>query len=51
VDLKVDDERDDEDFKGFKNDLESSQCVRQVDLCENVVDLHIMREHPNYWKL
>ncbi len=48
MDLKVDDEGDDEDFKGLKNDLESFQCVRQVDLCENVVDLHIMREHLNY---
>jgi hypothetical protein len=51
VDLKVDDERDDEDFKGLKNNLESFQCVRQVNLCENVVDLHIMKEHPNYSEL
>jgi hypothetical protein len=51
--LKVDDERDDEDFKGLKNGLESSQCVCWVDLCENVVDLHIMRKHLNYnyWEL
>jgi len=27
VGLEVDDERDDEDLKGFKNSLESSQCV------------------------
>ncbi len=51
MDLKVDDERDDEDFKGLKNNLESFQCVRQVNLCENVVDLHIMKEHPNYSEL
>jgi hypothetical protein len=44
VGLKVDEERDDEDIKGFKSGLESSQCV-------SVVDLHIMREHPNYWEL
>ncbi len=49
--MKVDDERDDEDFKGLKNNLESFQCVRQVNLCENVVDLHIMKEHPNYSEL
>jgi hypothetical protein len=28
-----------------------SMCVCQVDLCENVFDLHIMRVHPNYWEL
>jgi hypothetical protein len=50
VDLKVDDEGDDEDFNGLKNNLESFQCVRQVNLCQNVVDLHIMNEHPNYWE-
>ncbi len=27
VDLKVDDKGDDEDLKGFKSGLESSQCV------------------------
>ncbi len=27
VDLKVDDEGDDEDLKGFKSGLKSSQCV------------------------
>jgi hypothetical protein len=26
-------------------------CVCQVDLCVNVVHLHIMREHPPYWEL
>ncbi len=26
-------------------------CVCRVDLCANVVDLHIMRKHPNYWEL
>jgi hypothetical protein len=26
-------------------------CVCRVDLCVNVVELHIMREHPNYWEL
>jgi hypothetical protein len=25
-------------------------CVCRVYLCVNVVDLHIMRKHPNYWK-
>ncbi len=48
MDLKVDDEEDDEDLKGFKSGLESSQCVCQVDLCENVVNIHIMKKHPNY---
>jgi hypothetical protein len=24
--------------------------VCQVDSCVNVIDLHIMKEHPNYWK-
>jgi hypothetical protein len=47
VDLKVDDEGDDEDFRGLKSSLKSSQCVYWVGLCENVVDLHIMREHLN----
>jgi hypothetical protein len=23
-------------------------CVCRVDLCVNVVDLHIMKKHPNY---
>jgi hypothetical protein len=49
--LKVDDKRDDEDFRDLKNGLKSSQCVCRVDLCENVVDMHIMREHPNYCEL
>jgi hypothetical protein len=49
VDLKVDDKGDDEDLKDLKSSLESFQCVCRVDLCENV-DLHIMREHPNYWE-
>jgi hypothetical protein len=26
-------------------------CMCWVDLCVNVVNLHIMREHPNYWEL
>jgi hypothetical protein len=26
-------------------------CVCKVDLCVNVVDMHIMRKHPNYWEL
>jgi hypothetical protein len=50
VDLKIDDKRDDEDLKGLKSGLEFSQCVCQVDLCENVVDMHIMKEHHNYWE-
>ncbi len=49
--MKVDDKGDDEDLKGFKSSLESSQCVCQVDLCVNVVDLHIMKRHFNYWEL
>ncbi len=51
MDLKVDDEGDDEDLRGFKSGLESFPCVCQVDLCENVVNLHITREHLNYWEL
>jgi hypothetical protein len=47
VDLKVDDERDDEDIYGVKSGLESFQCVCWVDLCENVVDLHIMKKDFN----
>jgi hypothetical protein len=47
VDFKVDDEGDDENLKGLKSSLKSSQCVCRVDLCENVVHLHIMREHLN----
>ncbi len=23
----------------------------RVDLCVNVIDLHMVREHPNYWDL
>ncbi len=50
--MKVDDEGDDhEDLRGFKNGLEFSQYVCQVDLCVNVVDLPIMKKHPNYWEL
>jgi hypothetical protein len=26
-------------------------CVCHVYLCVNVVELHITREHPNYWEL
>jgi hypothetical protein len=48
VDLKVDDEGDDENLRGLKSGLKSSPCVCQVDLCENVVDMHIMKEHLNY---
>jgi hypothetical protein len=51
VGLKVDDEGDDEDLRGLKSNLQYFQCVCQVDLCVNVVDLHIMREHPNYYEL
>jgi len=47
VDLKVDDEGDDEDIYGVKSNLESFQRVCWVDFCENVVDLHIMREDLN----
>ncbi len=28
-----------------------SPVFSRVDLCVNVIDLHIMREHPNYWDL
>jgi len=28
-----------------------STCVYQFDLCVNVVELHITREHLNYWEL
>jgi hypothetical protein len=49
VDLKVNDERNDEDLRDFKSSLESFQCVCWVDLCVNVVvDMHIMRKHPHY---
>jgi hypothetical protein len=48
VDLNIDDQGHDEDLRGFKNGLKSFQCVCQVDLCVNVVDMPIMREHLNY---
>jgi hypothetical protein len=46
--LKVDDEGDDEDPRDFKSGVESFQCVclRLIRVC--VVDMHIMREQPNY---
>ncbi len=28
-----------------------SPVFSRVDLCVNVIDLHIVREHPNYWDL
>ncbi len=46
--FEVDGEGDDEDLRGPKSGLESSQCVCQVDLCVNVIDLQIMRKHLNY---
>jgi len=49
--LKVDDEANDEDHRGFKSGLSSSQHVCHVYLCVNVVELHITKEHPNYWEL
>jgi hypothetical protein len=51
VDLKVDDEEDDEDIRVSRAVCNLSMCVCWVDLCVNVVDLHIMREHLNYWEL
>jgi hypothetical protein len=48
---KVDDEGDDEDLRDLNNSLESSQCVLLELICVHVVDLHIMRKHPNYWEL
>ncbi len=46
--MKVDDEGDDEDPRDFKSGVESFQCVclRLIRVC--VVDMHIMREQPNY---
>jgi hypothetical protein len=26
-------------------------CVCRIDLCVSVIDLHIMKEHLNYWEL
>jgi hypothetical protein len=34
-----------------KVDYNLFQCVCRVDMYVSVVDLHIMREHPNYWEL
>jgi len=46
--LKVDDEGDDEDPRDFKIGVESFQCVCLGLMCVCVVDMHIMREQPNY---
>jgi hypothetical protein len=48
--LRIDDEGDDEDFKGLKNNLSSFQLVCVMFICVNVVKLHITKEHPNYWE-
>jgi hypothetical protein len=49
--LKVDDKGDDEDPRDLKINEKSSQCVCELELCVNVVDLHIMRKYPNHWEL
>ncbi len=46
--LKVD-KGDDENPMDFKSEI-FSICVCRVDLYVNVVGLHIMKEHPNYWE-
>jgi hypothetical protein len=51
VDLKVNDEGHNEDLKGLKNSLESFNVCVLGDLCVNIVDLHIMGKHLNYWEL
>jgi hypothetical protein len=41
----------DEKFKGFKSGQKIfSKCVFWVDLYEDVVGLHFIREHPNHWE-
>ncbi len=44
------DKRDDENPKDFKNSLITfSICVCWVDMYGNVIGLHIMRKHLDYW--
>jgi hypothetical protein len=46
------DKRDDEKFRGLKSGQKYfSKCVFWVDLYVDVVGLHFIRKHPDYWEL